>query len=66
MSIRDLSEVDARLLATVERLATVRPEDDRKTLYEEAAIAILDSEHSQYPPGVLEAYLMKRLQELNA
>ncbi len=65
MTIRDLSEVDARLLAAVEHLATVRPEDDRKTLFEEAAVATLDSEFMNYPEGQLEAYLIEYLQRLS-
>lgn len=64
MTTPDLPEVGARLEKAVEHLATVRPEDDRLQLYEEAAIAILDSEHSDYPEGVLEAYLMNYLQRL--
>jgi hypothetical protein len=61
----DLPEVGARLEKAVEHLAKVRPEDDRLQLYEEAAIAILDSEFMNYPEGQLEAYLMHYLQQLN-
>jgi len=64
MTTPDLPEVAARLEKAVEHLATVRPEDDRLQLYEEAAIAILDSEHADYPAGALEAYLMNYLQQL--
>jgi len=65
MTTPDLPEVGARLKEAVERLAAARPEDDRLQLYEEAAIAILDSEHTDYPTGALEAYLMNYLQQLN-
>ena len=61
----DLPEVRARLEKAVEHLATIRPDVDRLELYEEAAIAILDSEHMDYPDGVLEAYLTNYLQQLN-
>lgn len=66
MTIRDLSEVGARMEKAVEHLATIRPHDDPLTLYEEAAIAILDSEHSDYPDGELETYLKDYLQKLNS
>jgi hypothetical protein len=65
MTTPDLPEVGARLEKAVEHLATVRPEDDRLQLYEEAAIAILDGSHMDYPAGALEAYLMNYLQQLN-
>tara|TARA_R110002072_G_scaffold284396_5_gene448677 strand:+ start:11114 stop:11311 length:198 start_codon:yes stop_codon:yes gene_type:complete len=64
MTTPDLSEVGARLEKAVEHLATLRPEDDRLQLYEDAAIAILDSEHTDYPEGQLESYLMHYLQQL--
>ncbi len=62
MIIRDISEVGARL-----EKATMASSVDRHTpiekylLYEEIAIAILDSEHMDYPEGELEAYLMAYL-----
>lgn len=59
-----LLEVGVRLEKAVEHLATVRPNEDRLQLYEEIAIAILDSEHSDFDEGVLEAYLMDYLQQL--
>lgn len=65
MTYPDLPEIAARLEKAVEHLATVRPEDDRMQLYEDAAIAILDSEHMGYAEGALEAYLMNYLQQLN-
>ena len=65
MTTPDLPEVGARLKEAVERLAAARPVDDRLQLYEEAAIAILDSEFMNYPEGQLEAYLMNYLQRLS-
>ena len=65
MTTPDLPEVGASLERAVERLVAVRPEDDRLQLYEEAAIAILDGGHMDYPEGQLEAYLMHYLQQLN-
>ena len=65
MNHPDLQEVGARLEEAVKRLAAVRPEDDRILLYEDAAIAILDSEHMNYPEGALEVYLSSYLQNLN-
>lgn len=65
MAHPDLLEVGARLEHAVAHMAAVRPEDDRLQLYEEAAIAILDSEHADFPDGELEAYLMNYLQQLN-
>ena len=63
MTYPDLPEVGARLEKAVGRLAAARPSDDRMQLYEDAAIAILDSEHADFPPGALEAYLMNYLQQ---
>lgn len=65
MTYPDLPEVRARLEKAVEHLATVRPTDDRMQLYADASIAILDSEHMDYPEGVLEAYLIEYLQRLS-
>ena len=65
MNHPDLQEVGARLEEAVERLAAVRPEDDPMQMYEDAAIAILDSEHMNYPEGALETYLSNYLQKLN-
>ncbi len=59
-----LLEVGLRLEKAVERLAAARPYDDRMQLYEDAAIAILDSEHTDFPEGALQAYLMNYLQQL--
>ena len=64
MTTPDLPEVGARLEKAVEQLITVRPEDDRLQLYEDAAIAMLDSEFMNYPEGQLEQYLMHYLQQL--
>ncbi len=65
MTIRDLSEVGARLEEAVKCLAQIRPNDDRYQLYEEIAIAILDSEHRDFAPGALEAYLAEYLQRIS-
>ncbi len=65
MSIGDLLTVGDRLEEAVKCLAQIRPSDDRYQLYEEIAIAILDSEHQDFAPGALEAYLMNYLQQLN-
>ncbi|EED35721.1 hypothetical protein NOR51B_1668 [Luminiphilus syltensis NOR5-1B] len=67
MTIRSLAEVGARLEEAVALLPGCpgSPQDlyDR---YEMIAIAILDAEFAEHPPGVLEAYLMAylRLKEL--
>ncbi|EED30560.1 hypothetical protein NOR53_556 [gamma proteobacterium NOR5-3] len=67
MTIRSLAEVGARLEEAVALLpgSPSSPQDlyDR---YEEMAIAILDAEFDEHPPGVLEAYLMAylRMKEL--
>jgi hypothetical protein len=53
MPIRDLAEVGARLEETVRS----HPDGDLYETYEMVAIAILDSEHTDYPPGELRAYL---------
>ncbi len=57
-----LREVRARLEEAVSLLpgSTGSPQD-RYNQYEEVAIAILDSEHSEFPPGLLEAYLQTYL-----
>jgi hypothetical protein len=51
--IRDLAEVGARLEETVRS----HPDGDLYETYEMVAIAILDSEHTDYPPDELRAYL---------
>ena len=53
MPIRDLAEVGARLEETVRN----HPDGDLYETYERVAIAILDSEHADYPPDELRAYL---------
>ena len=62
MTIRSLAEVSARLEDTVSGLPGEpdSPQDvyDR---YEAMAIAILDSEHDQWPEGVLEDFLLQHL-----
>jgi len=57
-----MAEVDARLEKAVNRVSDecLSPQQ-RYDLYEQAAIAILDSEFDDYPEGVLEAYLMRYL-----
>ncbi len=70
MSIRNLAEVGARLEEAV-RLLPGEPADPQETFdrYESVAIAILDSEHTDFTPGQLEDYLKtllhKRQLELN-
>jgi hypothetical protein len=62
MTIRSLAEVGIRLEKAVLALP---PEPDsapaRYERYEAMAIAILDSEHMEWPDGVLEAFLLQRL-----
>lgn len=60
-----LEKLRAHLDATVERLASENPEVPRRDLFEEICISILDSEHADYPKGVLEEFLMTYLQKLN-
>lgn len=67
MTIRSLAEVGARLEEAVALLpgepASPQALYDR---YEMVAIAILDSEHADFPAGVLEAYLAAYLARLEA
>lgn len=65
MPIRELAEVGARLEEAVKCLAQMHPSDERYELYEEIAIAILGSEHQQFAPGALEAYLKHYLSQLS-
>jgi hypothetical protein len=62
MTIRSLAEVGIRLEKAVLALP---PDPDsapaRYERYEAMAIAILDSEHMEWPDGVLEAFLLQRL-----
>ena len=62
MTIRSLADVGIRLEKAVLALP---PEPDsapaRYERYEAMAIAILDSEHMEWPDGVLEAFLLQRL-----
>ena len=70
MTIRSLAEVGARLEEAAELLPG-EPADPQETFdrYESVAIAILDSEHTDFTPGQLEDYLKtllhKRQLELN-
>lgn len=59
MPIRDLAEVGARLEETVRSHPDGDLYDARRLYqsYEMVAIAILDSEHTDYPPDELRAYL---------
>ncbi len=62
MNIRKFTEVSARL----EKAITASLDDcstplEKYQLYEETAIAILDSEFMEYPDGLLEDYLMDYL-----
>lgn len=65
MDYPDFPEVGARLEEAVKCLAQIRPNDDRNQLYAEIAIAILDSEHQDFAPGALEAYLTDYLSHLS-
>ena len=62
MTIRSLAEVSARLEEAV-RLLPGEPADPAETFdrYESVAIAILDSEHTDFTPGLLEEYLQTLL-----
>ena len=70
MTIRALAEVAARLEEAVSLLPG-EPTNPAETFqrYESVAIAILDSEHTDFIPGLLEEYLQtlmyKRQLELN-
>jgi hypothetical protein len=59
MTIRSLAEVGARLEEAV-ALLPGEPDSpqDLYDRYEDMAIAILDSEHADWPKGKLEEYLM--------
>ena len=64
MTSRDLSKVSARLEEAVLRITG--PPANPEELYERfemTAISILDSEHGNYPEGVLCAYLWDILSE---
>jgi len=58
MTSRSLAEVSARLEEAVSLLPG-EPADPAETFdrYESVAIAILDSEHTDFTPGLLEEYL---------
>lgn len=65
MTIRSLAEVGARLEEAV-ALLPGEPDSpqDLYDRYEMVAIAILDSEHMDYPSGELETYLAAYLARL--
>ncbi len=62
MTIRDLAEVGARLEEAA-RLLPGEPADNQEAFdrYESLAIAILDSEHTDFVPGQLQEYLQTLL-----
>ena len=62
MTNRDLAAVRARLVSAVAGLPG-EPADAADTFdrYEQVAIQILDSEFGDYPPGLLQEYLMTLL-----
>ncbi len=65
MPDRDLSSVATRLEAAVIGLSTEPASaDDLYAVYEMIAVQILDSEHQDFPDGVLEAYLLGYLAAL--
>ena len=65
MTIRSLAEVGTRL---EEAVAGLPGESDSPqqlyNRYEEMAIAILDSEFTHWPEGVLEGYLQQQLETI--
>jgi hypothetical protein len=61
-----LLEVGKRLEEAVKRISEGNHSNELLSdRYLGAAIAILDSEHCDYPPGVLEQYLSNYLADLN-
>lgn len=63
MSNRKLAEVGARLEESQNNLPDDATPLERYLLYEELAIAILDSEYMDFPEGGLEFYLKVYLAE---
>lgn len=61
MTNRNLSEVGARLEKAAEHFPHEATTLERYLLYEELAIAILDSEYMGFDEGALEGYLQKYL-----
>jgi len=64
MNIRNIAEVESRLEKAVAMLKTfdgLSPQQ-KYELYEQAAIAMLDSKFDDYAEGELEAYLMEYLE----
>ena len=62
MSHRSLAELAVRLEETVSTLpVTATNASELFDRYEEIAIEVLDSEHGNYTPGVLEEYLQTYL-----
>lgn len=61
-----LLEVGKRLEETVKRLSEGNQSNELLgDIYLRTAIALLDSEHSNHSPGVLEQYLSNYLADLN-
>jgi len=63
--IGSLAEVFARLEEAAQRLNPGGDPQDQFDDYEMLAIQILDSEHEQFPPGLLEEYLNTCLYKKN-
>lgn len=63
MNTRNIAEIGSRLKKAVMALSdeALSPQE-RYDLYEQAAIAMLDSEFDDYAEGELEAYLMAYLE----
>ena len=65
MPIRSLAEVGARLEETVRNIPDGDLRDPllRYEIYESVAVAVLDSEHADFEPDALQAYLANFLAE---
>lgn len=63
MNIRNIAGIESRLEKAVMALSdeALSPQE-KYDLYEQAAIALLDSEFDDYAEGELEAYLMEYLE----
>ena len=67
MTNPELSQIRAHLEASAESILERNPSKKQiYDAYESIAIQILDSEHMDFPPGVLEQYLCNYLDELKA
>ena len=67
-TIRELAEVGARLEEAAQRSLPESAHDPPAVYdhHELLAIQILDSEHAEYPPGMLQGYLEAYLAELRS